>query len=471
MIRASAGLGLVAFRDAARPLLAQSVRPEQVLWQADVGQQALFGVSSSSRSTPPSSASSLRIPSAYARLAEHAAYHRSESRLDAMYRVAYRLTHGEPALLEIATDRDVRRLRELSQEVQRDLHKMHAFVRFRKTSTPEGEHFVAWHRPDHPLLELAAPFFRDRFASMCWTILTPERSCSWNGHELSFFAGAPRSADPEEDELELLFVDYYRAIFNPARLNVRAMQAEMPIKHWHTLPETRVLGELLRSAPENVRQMLADDASAAEAYLPERRTLPRLREAARDCRACKLCETATQTVFGEGPARARLLLIGEQPGDEEDVAGRPFIGPAGRVLDRALVEAGIARSDVYITNAVKHFKFESKSERRLHKRPRPGEIRACRAWLDAEIAAVVPSVIVCLGGTAAQGFSGARFNLMRYRGRPFSSPRAFAWLATWHPSLILRVEGAASNERYAEFVGDLVAAQELAATAAARPSR
>jgi DNA polymerase len=213
--------------------------------------------------------------------------------------------------------------------------------------------------------------------------------------------------------------------------------------------------------------MLAEEPSAANAYLPElseQRTLPMLREAARECRACDLHTAATQAVFGEGPENASIFLIGEQPGDEEDFGGKPFIGPAGQVLARALAAARIDRDAVYVTNAVKHFKFESKSERRLHKRPRPGEIRACRAWLDAELAAVRPKVVVCLGSTAAQGFSGARFNLMRYRGRIFTSPRAKAWLATWHPSLILRVPDASSLECFDELVSDLRAALELAST-------
>jgi DNA polymerase len=465
VICASAELGLAAFRAAARPLLQQSVRPEQVLWQAERGQRALFDAA-----LPPQAGGGrqLSIPAAYLRLAENAAYHRNESRLDVMYRVAYRLTHGEPELLELATDSDVVRLRELSQEVARDLHKVHAFVRFRRVETTEGEHFVAWHRPDHPLLELAAPFFRDRFANMRWSILTPDASCTWDLERLRFFAGAPRSAAPTHDELEELFIDYYRAIFNPARLNLRAMQTEMPVKHWSGLPETRVLGELVRSAPEQVRQMLHAEPSAAQAYLPVERSLPLLREAAASCRACELHLAATQTVFGEGPERASLMLIGEQPGDEEDLLGQPFAGPAGRVLQRALSEAGIERREVYVTNAVKHFKFESKSERRLHQRPRPGEVKACRAWLDAEIVTVQPSVIVCLGGTAAQSFSGARFNLARYRGRPFTSPRVGAWLATWHPSLILRVpSGVASDQRFAELVADLRAALELSQAGAA----
>lgn len=409
MIRASAGLGFAAFRAVARPLLERGVRPEQLLWQAEAGQQALFGDAERRPvETPPKPA--LSVPAGYARLAERAAYHRDAARLDVMYRVAYRLTHGEPELLELTTDADVLRLRELSQAVARDLHKTHAFVRFRQTHTPEGEHYVAWHRPDHPLLELAAPFFRDRFANMRWTILTPDASCSWDLEQLRFAPGAPRSAAPTHDELEQLFLEYYRAIFNPARLNLRAMQAEMPLKHWATLPETRVVGDLMRSAPERVRDMLRREPSAASAYLPELRTLPRLREAAAECRACDLHAAATQVVFGEGPARAAILLIGEQPGDEEDLAGTPFIGPAGQVLQRALAEAGIERRDVYVTNAVKHFKFESKGERRLHKRPLPGEVRACRAWLDAEVAAVKPKVVVCLGSTAAQGFSGERFS-------------------------------------------------------------
>src|SRR5213083_881505 len=159
----------------------------------------------------------------------------------------------------------------------------------------------------------------------------------------------------------------------------------------------------------------ASTGSAAD-FMPERRTLPALREAAARCRGCQLWTRGTQTVFGEGPRRARVMLVGEQPGNDEDLAGRPFVGPAGKILDRALTEAGIDRRTVYVTNVVKHFKWEPRGKRRIHKKPRLSEIRACRPWLDAERRAVKPAILVCLGATASQSVLGADFKLMQNHG-------------------------------------------------------
>jgi uracil-DNA glycosylase family protein len=194
----------------------------------------------------------------------------------------------------------------------------------------------------------------------------------------------------------------------------------------------------------------------AEGFLPERRTLPALVEAAAGCRGCSLYVHATQTVFGEGKATARIVFVGEQPGDKEDRAGRPFVGPAGRVLDEALAEAGIARSDAYVTNAVKHFKFEERGKVRLHKRPRPDEIRACQPWLSAELSLIAPRVLVLLGATAAQAVLGPSFRVTRDRGRPIPSPLAPVVIATVHPASILRAaDDAARKAAFQDFVADL----------------
>jgi len=194
----------------------------------------------------------------------------------------------------------------------------------------------------------------------------------------------------------------------------------------------------------------------AESFVPERRTLPALTEAAAGCRGCSLYVHATQTVFGEGKASARIVFVGEQPGDKEDRAGRPFVGPAGRVLDDALAAAGIARSDAYVTNAVKHFKFEQRGKARLHKRPRPDEVRACKPWLSAELALIEPRVLVLLGATAAQAVLGADFRVTRDRGRPVPSSLAPVVIATVHPASILRAEDDAGRKAaFAAFVADL----------------
>jgi DNA polymerase len=190
--------------------------------------------------------------------------------------------------------------------------------------------------------------------------------------------------------------------------------------------------------------------------IPDHPTLPKVRDAAQDCRACDLYKRGTQTVFGEGPRKAEVMMVGEQPGDAEDVAGHPFVGPAGKLLDKALDEAGIDRSHVYVTNVVKHFKWEPRGKRRIHAKPNGAEIAACRPWLETEIALVQPRVLVCLGATAAQALLGKSFRVTESHGRFVESPLAPLVTATVHPSSILRARD--DEARHAEmrrFVADL----------------
>jgi uracil-DNA glycosylase len=194
--------------------------------------------------------------------------------------------------------------------------------------------------------------------------------------------------------------------------------------------------------------------SAAD-FLPEELTLPALREAAAGCRGCQLWQVGTQTVFGEGDAAARALFVGEQPGDQEDRAGKPFVGPAGRVFDEALEAAGIDRSSVYVTNAVKHFKWQARGKRRIHQKPNWTEITACRPWLEAELEVVKPRVLVLLGATAAQSLLGREFRVTQHRGELLDSGLAEAVTATVHPSSILRGEPADREANFAAFVDDL----------------
>jgi DNA polymerase len=197
-------------------------------------------------------------------------------------------------------------------------------------------------------------------------------------------------------------------------------------------------------------------AIGAAEFIPDRKTLPVLREAVQDCRGCGFYRDATQAVFGEGPQSSSIVFIGEQPGDDEDRLGHPFIGPAGRLFDRALKEAGIDRSDVYITNAVKHFKFEERGKRRIHKKPAASEVRACRPWLEAEIALVRPKIIVCLGATAAQAVFGADYRVTKERGQFVEHPWAPRATSTFHPSAILRAPDEEQRQiEYQRFVADL----------------
>jgi uracil-DNA glycosylase family protein len=202
-----------------------------------------------------------------------------------------------------------------------------------------------------------------------------------------------------------------------------------------------------------VAQKLFETNGTAAPLVPERPSLKKLKESAAGCKACPLWETGTQTVFGEGAVSAEIILVGEQPGDQEDLAGKPFVGPAGRLLDKALEEAGIDRKLAYVTNVVKHFKWQPRGKRRIHQKPNAAEIAACRPWLDAELALLKPKVLVCLGATAAQALLGRQFRVSKDRGVPVESDLAPVVMATVHPSSILR-----SDDREAEmamFVEDL----------------
>jgi len=207
------------------------------------------------------------------------------------------------------------------------------------------------------------------------------------------------------------------------------------------------------------RQLSLDETAAP--LVPERPSLTKLREAAAGCTACDLHKTGTQTVFGEGKASAKVVFVGEQPGDQEDLQGRPFVGPAGKLFDKALEDAGIDRTQVYVTNAVKHFKWVGRGKRRIHQKPNWSEIAACRPWLDAELEAIRPRVLVCLGATAAQALLGRDFRVSRQRGVPVESELAEHVLATVHPSSILRGDPETREREYEAFVADLRAVAKV----------
>lgn len=460
-----------SWRDAVRPLLAARVPPRQVIWTPfdAAAQGALPGLVADE--TVDRAAPVPRIPAAFVPLATKAACHRDLARWALLYRVAYRLTGGERHLLEDLTDPDVSRLNSLAAAVARDVHRMHAFVRFRRVADPGGERYVAWHRPDHLVVELAAPFFAERFNALRWSILTPDRSAHWDGCTLSFNAGVPRSAAPADDELERLWTTYYASVFNPARLNLAAQRRELPRRHWATLPEASLIGPLARAAATVVQSMVDEVPASAAAFIPARADLPALAAAARTCRGCPLYAPATQTVFGRGPATARVMLVGEQPGDQEDLGGLPFVGPAGAVLDRALEAVGLDRAQLYLTNAVKHFKFEPRGKLRIHQRPKGRDVQACKPWLLAEIDRLRPAVLVALGSTAAQALFGPSVRTMRDRGRPLASPLAPYCLITYHPSAVLRATDSTSAVQIENDLRDDLALAAAALATAAAPAR
>lgn len=458
-----------SFREVARDLVAEGVRPGELSWHdPQAAQAALFGLGADASAPPGSqhpqpSASAPRVPRRYVELAELAVLFRSDDRFALPYRVLFRLAHGEPRLLEDELDDDVRALVLRVQSVRKDEHRMHAFVRFRSVLVDAEERFVAWFRPEHHIVRLGAPFFARRFAAMHWSILTPDESAHWDGSALGYGPGAARDHAPSEDALEELFRTYYAATYNPARANPALMQKHIPRAFARHMPE--LAGVPMWARPDAATKAVSEDAAAA-ALVPQHADWATLRDLASSCRACPAGELGGQTVFGEGALAAKLCLIGEQPGDEEDRAGRPFVGPAGRLLDRALAAARVPRAELYVTNAVKHFSFVWRGKRRLHAKPSLRVVRACRPWLDAELAAVRPEVILCLGATAAQSFIGPRFSITRNRGRVFETPWARAFIVTYHPSAILRMDDDASQARaFEELVADLRLAYELAGQA------
>jgi DNA polymerase len=455
------------WRAAARRLALAGIAPEQAIWS--VGEASdLFATEGET----PAPTAAFSVPRGLVELAETAIQAREPARFALLYGLIWRAHRGEKRILEDVADPLVQRVQRLAQAVRRDTHKMRAFLRFRGVREDDAMRYVAWFEPSHYIVEANTGFFIRRFATMTWSILTPYRSAHWDGETLTLGDGANPADVPDDDRLEEYWRAYFRSIFNPARLKIDAMTSEMPKKYWRNLPEAAAIPELIRSAQARTHTMIdqpvfsperaARPARAAAVVTAAPGSLGALKEEAAGCRLCPLWQPATQTVFGEGPAEARIMMVGEQPGDQEDLAGRPFVGPAGQVLDRALAEAGIDRSLVYVTNAVKHFKFEPRGKRRIHATPDSTEIEACRFWLDQERAVLRPAVTILLGASAARAVLGRAVTIGRERGRPIAVPQGQA-VVTVHPSYLLRLpdEDAKARE-YRSFVADLRTAAALA---------
>ncbi|MBV9654508.1 MAG: UdgX family uracil-DNA binding protein [Acetobacteraceae bacterium] len=461
------------WRRATRALVLAEVAADQIIWSVG-GENDLLAESAAFADA----AGTFNVPRAVVELSETAIQAREPERFAWLYRLVLRAHRGERHLLDDAADPEVQRVQRLAQAVRRDTHKMRAFLRFRTVQEDGAQRYVAWFEPSHFIVEANAPFFVRRFATMTWSILTPYRSAHWNGTELSFGPGAQPADVPDDDALEAYWRAYFSSIFNPARLKVGAMQSEMPKKYWRNLPEAVAIPDLIRSASGRTEQMLEQDmrppkamplaplrARAAQAGTEAKGSpLAELAERAAECRNCPLWEPATQVVFGEGPGGARLMLIGEQPGDQEDLVGRPFVGPAGQLLDRALEEAEIDRQTVYVTNAVKHFKFVPRGKRRIHAKPDTVEIVACSPWLNAERETVKPGLLVLLGATAARAVLGRAVTISRERGERITMPGGQAAFVTVHPSFLLRLPDEESKSReYRAFVADLRRAASIIA--------
>jgi DNA polymerase len=470
------------WRAAARSAALLDIPPEGLHWQVGDQLADLFAGATEPPLPLGVTGAAFSVPRPFVTLAETVILHRDPERFNLLYAMLLRL-RDEPRRIEDETDPLRRRLEEMAKAVRRDIHKMRAFLRFRAiphqpapppdlpdhtvggrvgeragAAPGEAERYVAWFEPEHHIVRANAGFFQRRFASMRWSILTPDISIHWDGDRLVEGPGATREDAPEGDPTEEVWKTYYASIFNPARLKTHAMLKEMPKKYWKNMPETALVPQLIAGAQAREIAMVAaaketkrtGHGGNAEAALAA------LREEAAHCRRCPLWKPATQTVFGEGPADAALLFIGEQPGDQEDLAGQPFVGPAGQLFDRALAEAGVDRARAYVSNAVKHFKFEPRGKRRIHSKPNAGEIEACRWWIDQERAIVRPKVTVALGATAAHSLLGKAVTISKLRGEPIALADGSEGWVTVHPSFLLRVpDEARKAEEYARFVEDL----------------
>ena len=450
------------WRKAARSLVLNDVRPADVTWKVRGAEADLFAAETSP--LPDTPAGTFNVPAKFVELARSAILHRDPERFAILYRLLWRLRRNHD-LLNVATDPDVSLVSSMASAVHRDEHKMHALVRFREVGRDPKSHYIAWFEPEHHIVELAAPFFASRFADMPWSILTPDLCAHWDGHALSFTPGINKTEAPTEDRLEETWRRHFGNNFNPAWPKVRAMEKE----NWRNLPEASSIKPPIADAAHTADASESQERqeSSMQSSMPRKsaaaaETIEALREEASGCRACPLWKNATQTVFGEGPKHARIMLVGEQPGDKEDLAGKPFVGPAGQMLDRALEDAGIDRGKVYVTNAVKHFKFVPRGKIRLHQKPATPEIKACRPWYERELAAIKPDLVMALGATAAQCVLGKITPINKNRGRPVDLPEGPKALVTVHPSYLLRLPDEDAKVReYDRFVEDLKIAAEL----------
>lgn len=452
-----------AWRQAARDLASARVPAGEVLWADEGEAPGLF----TADPLPPPGRHPVTASAEFITLARSVASHSDPQRWGLLYTALLRAQTDRAALANPA-DPLRNRLDRMAKSVRRDIHKMHAFLRFHEMAAPGPRRaFAAWFEPDHPILEAALPFFARRFADMDWLIATPEGTARFDG-ALQLGPPAPRPDLPDDASHDLWQV-YFASIFNPARIKTAAMRSEMPGKYWKNLPETRLIPQMLADAPRRVQAMAEAGASGPAPAFAARVTarlhaapeeagkvpasLDAARAQARGCTRCDLCHEATQTVWGEGDPQAPLMILGEAPGDREDLEGRPFIGPAGQLLRQTMAEAGIGPA--WLTNAVKHFKFQLRGKRRLHQNPTRGEIRHCRWWLDLERGFIRPRMTLALGASAAFALTDDAGPLAPRRGRIETARDGGPVLITWHPSLILRLDAGRAAEARAQFRADL----------------
>ncbi|WP_435200621.1 UdgX family uracil-DNA binding protein [Qipengyuania sp. 902] len=445
------------WRERARGLIQCDVPPDRIAWVELGGSGDLFAHGKRRMPVPPKDAPPVRANRRFISLARNATLHSDPERFALLYRLLWRL-QANPRIMEDKADLDVRKLEELDKNVRRDSHKMHAFVRFRLVEDEEGaEHYVAWFEPDHHILRANAGFFMRRFSNMRWSILTPRGSLHWDGETMAEGPPADRSDAPSGDPTEDLWRSYYASIFNPARLKIGAMLKEMPKKYWKNMSEAALIPELVAGAQKRESAMVEKGTLEFEER-PE--TLAAIDKAIHACRKCPIGQLDNHAVMGEGPQDAALMIVGEQPGDQEDQQGRPFVGPAGQLLDTHLEKVGIDRRAAYVTNTVKHFKYVQRGKRRIHQPPGAKEIDTCRWWIESERAIVQPKLILAMGASAARGMLGKTVSITKVRGEPIALEDGSELWVTAHPSYLLRLDGSAREEQARLFDADLAAVKE-----------
>lgn len=440
------------FRNTCRTLFHKNKKPDSIKFSNE--QYNLF--SSKEHTEQPQETTlqkSFFIKKEHLQILENISHHRSDDIWDLLYRILWNLKEKGPNFLNNAAHPDVIDCQRRQKQISRDIHKMHAFVRFRKIDKArmlekehdpkkheeknQAEYFMAWHKPEHKIIRKGATFFKKRFPNMHWSILSPDECVHWNGTNLSYSEGV--SKDPLEDNsdnFEKWWLTYYEAIFNPARVKIKAMKNEMPTKYWDSMPETQIISRLIREAPTRLKEM---QIKAQQKTLPIiQGTYEEIKNKAKNCTNCPISCLGGSTVFGEGNLKAEIMIVGEQTGDEEDKAQRVFTGPSGQLLNQLLEECDLNRKHLYLTNAVKHFKWEQKGNKRIHKTPDGNEILSCRNWLQSEIQLIKPKIIICLGRVAAQSVLGIQLKISSAIKETYSGQNNSKVLVTYHPSSILR---------------------------------
>jgi uracil-DNA glycosylase family protein len=431
------------WRAAARALALAGIAPDAVRWQVGGAGDAL-----------PAAVGGFGVSRALVAMAAEAFQARAPERFALLYRLIWRAHAGARAPAGAAdpaadADADAVAARLLALAVRADAHRMRTHLRFLPVPEAGGTRYLGWYAPAHYVLEANAQLLARRFAALRWSVMTPDGAAHWDGAALRF--GPPMPAPADDDGFARDWQRDGAAMLAASRPGTAIAEADA-LDEAPRPPDRAAIGPVIVAPASDPGLAEAAGESAA-------------------CRRCALWQPATQTVFGEGPADARLLFVGEQPGDQEDIIGRPFVGPAGQLLDQALEEAGIDRRLVYVTNAVKHFKFIQRGKRRIHERPDVAEMTACRFWLDVERVRITPALTVMLGATAARTLLGRPVTIGRERGRPIALSATETGFVTVHPSFLLRVPDEATRAKeYRAFVDDLRAAARLAAAASTGPA-